>query len=380
MHPDPFRVGFDARALSSPAGGVRRYTNELFRAVAINADVEVVAIGADDTTTVPAGVTVAQAHALAPTNLGWTTLSLPVAARRAGVDLYHGPAYTAPFWGLRPIVLTIHDCSYARHPEWYPYHRDVLRRAFYRRSALAAQAVITDSEFSRGEIAVAYPLDAERLTVIPLGVGPPFVDGHAEIETGDQSPGRGGLYALHVGDLHPRRDLMTALKAVLAVRGRRPELSSLRLLLVGVDRGSGASLRDAVVGIGQSAALEVVSGLDDVALSRLYAGASVFVYPSVYEGFGLPILEAMACGAPVVAARAATSPEVVGDAGLLIEPGDVAEMADAIEAVLSQADLAARLRETGRRWAGQFTWERTARETIRVYRRCLTETICGGGE
>ena len=106
----------------------------------------------------------------------------------------------------------------------------------------------------------------------------------------------------------------------------------------------------------------------------------MFVYPSVYEGFGLPILEAMACGAPVVAARAATSPEVVGDAGLLIEPGDVAEMADAIEAVLSQADLAARLRETGRRRAGQFTWERTARETIRVYRRCLTETICGGGE
>ena len=375
MHPNTLRVGFDGRALSSPAGGVRRYTYELFRAVATNADIEAIAIGVDTTATVPAGVTILPARALAPTNLGWTTLSLPMAARRAAVDLYHGPAYTAPPWGLRPIVLTIHDCSYARHPEWYPYRRDVLRRAFYRRSALVAQAVITDSEFSREEIAAAYHLDAECITVIPLGVGPPFVDGHAEIRMGDQLLDRGGLYVLHVGDLHPRRDLMTALQAVLTVRGRCQKFCSLRLVLVGIDRGSVARLRDAAVRTGQSAALEVISDVDDVALSRLYAGASVFVYPSVYEGFGLPILEAMACGAPVVSARAAASPEVVGNAGLLIEPGDVSAMADAIEAVLSQVDLATRLREAGRRRAGQFTWDRTARKTIQVYRRCLRETI-----
>ena len=380
MRHHPLRIGFDGRALSSPAGGVRRYTRELFRAVATDADVDAVAIGGDATVAVPAGVTVAPARSLAPTNLGWTALSLPMAARRAAVDLYHGPAYTAPPWGLRPVVLTIHHCSYARHPEWYPYRRDPLRRAFYRRSALAAQAVVTDSEFSRREIAAAYPLDAERLTVIPLGVGPPFVDGHSAIDTADWSPGGRGLYALHVGDLHPRRDLMTALQAVLAVRGRRPGLSSLRLLLVGVDRGSGTRLRDAAAQAGQRGALDLVSGLDDDALSRLYAGAAVFVYPSVYEGFGLPMLEAMACGAPVVAARAATSPEVVGDAGLLIEPGDVAAMADAIEAVLSRPDLAARLREAGRQRAARFTWERTARETIRVYRRCCREASEGDAE
>ena len=365
------RIGFDGRALSSPAGGVRRYTRELFRAVATDPDIRVVAIGGDAPAAVPPGVTVVRAPSLAPTNLGWTALSLPLAIRRAAVDLYHGPAYTAPPWGWQPIVLTIHDCSYARHPEWYPYRRDILRRAFYRRSALVAQTVITDSEFSRREITAAYPVESDRLTVIPLGVGPPFVAGYRSSGAAERVTGIHGPYALHVGDLHPRRDLMTALQAVLAVRARHPERASLRLLLVGVDRGSGATLRAAADGAGHRDALDVVSSLDDAALARLYAGAAVFVYPSVYEGFGLPMLEAMACGVPVVAARAAASPEVLGDAGLLVEPGEVAVMADAIEAVLSRPDLAARLRATGRQRAARFTWERAARETIQVYRRCL---------
>jgi len=364
------RVGFDGRALSSPAGGIRRYTRELFRAVAAHSDVEVVAIGAD---TAPAGVMVAPTRSLIPTNFGWTALSLPMAARRVAVDLYHGPAYTAPPWGLWPIVLTIHDCSYVRHPEWYPYRRDVLRRAFYRRSALVSQIVITDSEFSRQEISAAYPIDSEGIAVIPLGVGPPFMGESVTSQARQESLHVGGPYALHVGDLHPRRDLMTALQAVLAVRERRKEFASLRLLLVGVDRGSGSYLRDAATRMGQGGALEIVSGLDDATLALLYERANVFVYPSVYEGFGLPMLEAMACGAPVVATHAASSPEVVGDAGLLVEPKEVSAMAGAIEAVLSSPDLAARLGEAGRRRAAQFTWERTARETIQVYRQCLME-------
>ena len=104
----------------------------------------------------------------------------------------------------------------------------------------------------------------------------------------------------------------------------------------------------------------------------------MFVYPSVYEGFGLPLLEAMACGAPVVAARASTSPEVVGDAGLLVAPGDADAMAEAIEAVLTAPDLANRLRDVARRRAGQFTWARTAERTIQLYRRCLAQV--GQGE
>jgi len=372
------RIGFDGRALSSPAAGVRRYASELFRAVSADPDVDVVAIGPRPTAMIPTGVSSAPARSLAPTNLGWTLLSLPLAARRAGVELYHAPAYTAPQCGVRPIVLTIHDCSYARRPEWYPYRRDVLRRRFYRRSAEAADAIITDSEFSRREITAAYQLDAERITVIPLGVGAPFSSPSARSDSSSRRDAEADPYVLHVGDLHPRRDVMTALQAVLAVRQRCADLGSLRLLLVGVDRGSGARLDAAAADAGQPEALKIVSGLDDDALAELYKGAQVFVYPSVYEGFGLPLLEAMACGAPVVAARASTSPEVVGDAGLLVAPGDADAMAEAIEAVLTAPDLANRLRDVARRRAGQFTWARTAERTIQLYRRCLAQV--GQGE
>ena len=110
-----------------------------------------------------------------PTNLGWTLVGLPRAARRAGVDVIHAPAYTAPFWSPAPVVLTIHDVSYERHPEWYPYRRDWARRAFYRRSAHVASQILTVSRFSAAEITAAYGIPAERMTVTPLGVDGAFV-------------------------------------------------------------------------------------------------------------------------------------------------------------------------------------------------------------
>ena len=288
--------------------------------------------------------------------------------RRIGLDATRDFCHGL-LWGVRPVVLTIHDCSYARHPEWYPYRQDAIRRTFYRRCALIADVVITDSEFSRTEIAAAYPIPPERIVVIPLAVGPPFVTSGAH--TPARRTGDGGLYALHVGDLHPRRDLMTALDAVLGLRQRHTTLAALRLLLVGLDRGTADSLRHAAQQARQPGALEITSGLDDTALAHLYRQASVFVYPSVYEGFGLPLLEAMACGAPVVAARASATPELVGDAGLLVEPQDPAGMADAIHAVLSQPDLASQLRDRGHERASRFTWTRTAERTVELYRRCV---------
>src|SRR6185295_19058312 len=132
---------------------------------ALGEDLEVIALGGLDASTIPAGVGHIAEPPHPPTNLGWTHVGLPRAAARARVDVIHAPAYTAPFWSRAPVVLTIHDVSYARHPEWYPYRGDWMRRAFYRRSAHSAAQVVTDSTFSADEIVAAYGVDRARITV-----------------------------------------------------------------------------------------------------------------------------------------------------------------------------------------------------------------------
>ncbi len=145
-----------------------------------------------------------------PTNLGWSLIDLPRAIRHERLDVFHAPAYTAPLRGTIPLVLTIHDVSYERHPEWYPYRRDAIRRWFYRRSARAADVIVTDSDFSRREIAAAYDLGPNHIRVVPLGVGSPFLT-----TTPPRSPANTKQpYVLHVGDLHVRRNLRTLVRAL----------------------------------------------------------------------------------------------------------------------------------------------------------------------
>src|SRR5687768_11029485 len=199
------RVGIDGRAFQSPAAGVRRYVSRLVRALlALSEPLEIVALGGADSSALPSGLGYVAEPPHPPSNAGWALIGLPRAAVRASVHLIHAPAYTAPFWSGVPIVVTIHDVSYARHPEWYPYRRDWLRRAFYRRSARAASHILTDSVFSAGEIAAAYGIAPGRLSVVPLGVETTFAPGDPNVAcplpAGVMTP-----YLLHVGDLHERR-------------------------------------------------------------------------------------------------------------------------------------------------------------------------------
>ena len=335
---------------------------------AADASLELIALGgARDA--VPAGLGYVEESWHPPTNLGWSAVGLPRAAARAAVDVIHAPAYTAPLWSKVPVVLTIHDVSYERHPEWYPYQREAVRRMFYRRSARAAARVLTDSEFSAGEIAAAYQIPRERITVAPLGVSDHFAPVDRPNETlpaGITTP-----FLLHVGDLHERRNLPVVVHAMFEAQ-RRPGMPPLSLVLAGVDRGIGDRLRGYAREANSPEAVVCLGAVTDSQLLMLYRAAAALVYPSRYEGFGLPVLEAMACGTPVIASRAASIPEVLGDAGTLLDPDDEPGWADEIARVIGDEFHSARLRKAGLTRAKEFSWARTASLTLATYRQVAT--------
>lgn len=366
------RIGIDGRAFASPAAGVRRYVNGLTRALlALGEPVEVVALGGLDSSVLPPGAGHVAERPHPPTNLGWTLVGLPHAARRAAVDIIHAPSYTAPFWSPVPVVLTIHDVSYARHPQWYPYKRDWARRTFYRRSAHAASHILTISRFSATEITAAYRIPAERMTVTLLGVDDTFALADSDV-LGELPRGVSRPYLLHVGDLHERRNLTMLVDAVMAarrhVRGSFPTLS---LVLAGADRGVGDALLEIAARAGEADAVVRLGPVGEKRLRTLYRGAIALAYPSLYEGFGLPLVEAMACGTPVIASNTSSMPEVLGGAGMLVDPADGQAWTSAIIDVVNNEQARARLRTAGLSRAAEFTWERTAKLTLDVYRRVL---------
>jgi glycosyltransferase involved in cell wall biosynthesis len=357
------RIGFDGRSLESPAGGVRRYARELLQALArINPHDTIVVFAPPAGATLPDEVQRRAVRRFSPTNLGWSLVDLPLSAAREQLDVFHAPAYTAPLHAVHPLVLTIHDVSYERHPEWYPYRRDFARRWFYRRSAMTADVVITDSKFSRQEIVDAYVIDPNRITVVPLGVGAPFIS--AVDEKGPSDISR--PYVLHVGDLHPRRNLPVLIRALARIPSLVANCAVPLVVLVGIDRGDRSKIDEEARRCGVR--IHFVGAASDHALASLYAGAAAFAYPSRYEGFGLPLLEAMACGAPVLAARTGAIPEVVGHAAILVDPDDEDGIASGIGRLIIDSDLADGLREAGRQRAKTYTWDRTAALTSEAYR------------
>jgi glycosyltransferase involved in cell wall biosynthesis len=365
------RIGIDGRAWSSPAAGVRRYMSGLVPAlIDLGEPLEIVALGGSREA-IPRGVAWMAEPPHPPTNLGWSAVGLPWAASRAGVHVIHAPAYTAPLTAHLPTVLTIHDVSYAVHPEWYPYRRDRFRRAFYRRSARAARRIVTDSEFSAGEIASVYVIPRDRITVAPLGVSHAFLPKAPGVHI-DPPPGVQAIFLLHVGDLHERRNLAVVVRALIEWQRSGGARNPMSLVLAGVDRGIGDQLRGLAAAASLPDLVVCLGAVREDCLIALYRRAAALVYPSRYEGFGLPVLEAMACGTPVIASRAASIPEVAGDAAILVDPDDVPGWGGAIARVLTDRGLSDRMRAAGLARAAGFTWARTARLTLDAYRLAIT--------
>jgi len=281
-------------------------------------------------------------------------LPLRLAGMRA--DVVHAPNCFLPLVRPCPGVVTIHDLAFEVFPDDFSRRTGWKYRTFTRRAARSAQRVICDSRFTADDLVRRYGVDEERVRVIALA--PSLAIGDAP------PPASDGPYLLAVGDLRPKKNLLRLVQAFRALRGEGIEQ---RLVLAGVDSGEGERVRATAGG----EPVELTGYVSEARLDALMRGADALVYPSLYEGFGLVLVEAMARGVPVVTARATCLPETAGDAAEYFDPLDVTEMASAIRRVLDDPRRRDELVRLGHGRADALSWARTAARTVGVYEELL---------
>ena len=299
-------------------------------------------------------------------------LTLSAELRRRPVDLLH-VQYTAPPLAPCAVVATIHDLSFEHLPETFNRRSRAQLRLTVRRTARMADAVITPSEYSRRDLVETYHLPPERVTVTPLSAAPnlaPVCD-EGERRRVRELYGISGEYILAVGAIHPRKNLVRLIEAYADLRAARPQAKLPQLVLVGKRGWLYGETLSAVDMHSVNGDIRFTGYAREEDLPALYTDALCFVYPSYFEGFGLPVLEAMACGAPVVTGNRTSLPEVVGDAGLLVDPFDKGALRSAIGRLVDDVDLRRKLRARGIERARHFSWRETARLTLEVYERTI---------
>ena len=306
-----------------------------------------------------------------PNQFWWDQVQIPWSAFNAKVDVIHTPAFSGPVLRHSPLVITVMDLLYTRHPEWLPTQR---ARWYWGRwipfTARRATAVIAPSEATKRDLVSLAGIPPERITVIPLAVDKHFltVPTEDQVQAYRVRQGLDGPYILYVGSIDHRKDLLGLIRAYAKARTC---LKTLRLVIAGHLLRGQASLLEEIRASNLTEDVLLPGHVPDQELLLLYAGARAFVYPSWWEGFGLPPLEAMAMGVPVITYRSSSLPEVVGDGAILIDPPFTV---DALESAMIQvlldestrADLIAR----GQRRVKAFSWEKTAEQTLSVYERC----------
>jgi glycosyltransferase involved in cell wall biosynthesis len=302
----------------------------------------------------------------------WEQLVWPWQARQARVDLLHSMAFVTPIWAPCPTVVTVYDLSFEHFPDRFPRAQQWYLRSQTRRSCRRARRIITISEASRQDVHRFYGIPLSQIDVILPGVDPIYKP-LPETAVAQFRREKGlGRFILHVGTLQPRKNLPTLLEAFAhwTANGGPP---TVQLVLVG---GKGW-LFDEIFKQVQSLRLEkrvLFTGyVADEELPFWYNAAELLVFPSVYEGFGMPIVEAMACGTPVIAANCSSIPEAVGDAGLLFPPQEAAALAQQMARLISDSALQETLRAKGLARAKLFSWARAGRETGICYQRALTK-------
>jgi glycosyltransferase involved in cell wall biosynthesis len=295
---------------------------------------------------------------------------LPAEIKRSGPDLVHYPSFNMPLADDRPVVATIHDLIYYLSRGSCPGTLAYLYARFmFKKAAKKARKIITGSEFTKEEIVRHLGVRADKVVVIHDGVSPLYrpVDAGELGETLSRY-GIKGDYIFYAGNHQPRKNLKRLVQAFSALKNR-----DYQLVLTGKLDPRRADLYNAMNETGLAGRVSFIGVVPEKDLPALYSGAALFAFPSLSEGFGLPPLEAMACGTPVVSSNATSLPEVVGDAGVLVDPADVVSIRDGMEKVLSSPALRSELRRKGLARAREFSWRTTAEKTLKVY-----EEVLGG--
>jgi glycosyltransferase involved in cell wall biosynthesis len=386
------RVGLDGLPLTSLKTGVGHYTFELARALASvepSTTFEIIypstyapisLVETEKGTSLPDNLELERVL-VGPLGRHWWSTGLPRYLRRRKVGLFHGTNYDVPLWRSCATVLTIHDLSHRLYSE--THERRSVRRARRRLPlmARAADAIITPTESVRREVCEHLKTNPQKVFAIPEAARACFRPlAFSETAEKRQRLGIGDDFLLAVGTLEPRKNLLVLVKAFEEVTRARPQ-SNTQLVIAG---GRGWLSGPLFAAIDRSPARDrifLTDYLHDEDLRALYASCRAFIYPSIYEGFGLPPLEAMACGAPVIASRIPALTETTGEAALLFDPRSVGELTERILELLDETrkNLRRALATAGQRRAAEFSWERTARLTLNVYEEALRR-FCHNGK
>jgi glycosyltransferase involved in cell wall biosynthesis len=367
------RIAVDAHALGRHLTGNEVYVRSLLREfAAIDSESDFTCYVSEKNAAryVPKRFAARQVAANPYVRLG-ADLSRNVAADKP--DLLH-VQYTAPIFNHAPVVVTVHDVSYIENPEYFPALRRIQLRMSVARTVKLAARIITVSEFSRDAILRAYPVSPDKVRVIPNAVSREFrvvARGGAKKYIHDNF-GIEAPFVFTVGDLQPRKNhigLITAFSRMIAAHPKLPH----HLVLAGQNTWFTSRVRAAAQASGLASRIHFTGFVSDSDLVQFYNACDCFVFPSFYEGFGLPILEAMACGRAVACSNTSAMPEVAEGAGLLFDPRNPTSISRAMTDILLDTELRERLEVRGAQRATQFNWRKSALATLDVYREVVAE-------
>jgi glycosyltransferase involved in cell wall biosynthesis len=365
----PVRLLLDVSAVPARPVGAGVYTVELARELAARdvTDLHLVTRQSDTlrwSDLAPKATLHPEVPEARPRRLVWEQTGAPRLAARVGADVWHGPHYTLPLRLRLPSVVTVHDLTFFAHPEWHERSKVAFFQRMMRASTRRAAAVVAVSEHTRAQLekvlapaapvfVAAHGVDHDRFTtaddddlrrLAAIGIRPPYVAFAATME--------------------PRKDVPTLIDAFARIA---PAHSDLTLVLAGRDGWGATAVRDAAAASGVTTRIARIGWMDDDVLPAFFRRAEVVAYPSLEEGFGLPALEALACGAALVTTTGSAMEEVVGDAAVLVRPRDVTGLAQALDRGLTDATLRDRLRAAGPARAAGFTWRASVDHHLTAY-------------
>jgi glycosyltransferase involved in cell wall biosynthesis len=368
------RIAIDARLNAYRQGGIPQYTRQLVTALAdVAAEDQIVSFQhRDQLRPLAIAPNVVRRTALTPPHHRFEQWTLPLEVLLARPDVLHCPDFIAPTRRFCPAVVTIHDLAFMHYPEIL----DASARTYYSQvtsNAPRADAIIAVSESTRQDIAQFLDIPIEQIDVIYEAAAPLYTQ--LELREGEarvlnSTPVAAGTFMLFVSTLEPRKNLPTLLQALRICIDRRPE-AGYRLVIVGRRGWRDEAIFQTARDLKLADHVLFTGNVGQYDLRWLYNACRLYINPSLYEGFGLPLLEAMACGAACLAAATSSLPEIGGDAAIYVPPLEAEQWADEIMALWDDEDRRAELGRMGVARAQQFSWNRAARETLKVYRRAV---------